>query len=732
MNTKTLSSKLLAGLVIAAVSGCVNPGEIDNTDISRYRDRIIRSAERDVYEENRNIIHAASDPAMADLLFESIVPRIGVVTTTIAYSDKGSAAEALQLSRGRDETDDDSAGDRLMEVEVSITVQTVRTKYSRDPKTGKVVSESEQIKAEPSKDTKQEYVPNIMGDGDPRWVEVTTTIESTHTTYDPERYDPKAKDSKDGIPEEARLERRVVTRIEKRKIIMAAEDAAIVPDDETVESNDRVGRETWTESVYRDKTRMAHMSLKDAVMRTLDNNMEIRVVGYEAEISRQEMVRAAAVFDYVVFGGLNYSKDDLVFNSFGTSTSQTKHQTATAGMRSHTVTGADVEVAYELDREWNDSAARQWGTDYNGIISLRLTQPLLRNAWPSVNLASLRIARINQKITDEAFRQRAEEVVAETVTAYWTLAQARRDLEIQELLLAKTIETLKEVIEREALDATKVQIKQAEAAVESRRAALYRDRKLIMDVQDAIGRLMADRQINVMGDYELVPDTKPNRRSVTIDVPTKVHDALMFNPILSQARRTIEAADISVHVAKNATLPLVNLSASTNVRGLDNSYETVWSQERNAEYLSWALGLTVEYPIGNRDAKAGLQAARYSRLRAISEMRNLALRVRQDVRERSRQISTSFQEMKAQRVAVEAAREQLLAIEASGDLRERTPEFLQLKLQSQEVLASAARAELQALITYNRAMIGLAQATGTVLQQFGVETIHSGDVDEDN
>jgi hypothetical protein len=56
------------------------------------------------------------------------------------------------------------------------------------------------------------------------------------------------------------------------------------------------------------------------------------------------------------------------------------------------------------------------------------------------------------------------------------------------------------------------------------------------------------------------------------------------------------------------------------------------------------------------------------------------------------------------------------AVEDSEEIRNRlTPEFLHVKLQSQEAFSNAQRAEIKAATDYNIAQIRLAQSMGTVL-----------------
>lgn len=87
------------------------------------------------------------------------------------------------------------------------------------------------------------------------------------------------------------------------------------------------------------------------------------------------------------------------------------------------------------------------------------------------------------------------------------------------------------------------------------------------------------------------------------------------------------------------------------------------------------------------------------------------------INERIRQVATTYDEMLAQRKAVEAFKAQLQALEDTERIRGRlTPEFLQLKLSAQESLAQAQHAELLATIQYNIALSNLDRVTGTILQ----------------
>ncbi len=463
------------------------------------------------------------------------------------------------------------------------------------------------------------------------------------------------------------------------------------------------------------------LSLDEAVRLAVANSLDIRVVSFAPAISREQMIQAAAAFDWVVFAGASHTRTD--------------HHTATAfphykarsvpvevGVRKRTVTGGTAELAWDLTRTSDNSALTALNPNYESMLSLQLTQPLLRGAWPDYNLAALKIAQLGEKVSNSQFRQTVEQVVAEVQTTYWMLVQARRELEIQNALLAKTIETRDRVKARGALDATEVEIKQTEAAVESRRATLYRVRLSIFDIQDRLARLLAAARMNPLRRYAIITTTKAVTSKVSIDPTDQLVSALRHSPLMEQARLAIAAADVEVNVAKNETLPVLNLAASIGAQGMDRVGGRAGEESLTFDYLDHSVGLMFEYPIGNRAARARLRQRKFERLRSVTEMQNTADQVAVSVRDAIRQIETAFQEVQARRAAVAASRAQLKALEDTERIRGRlTPEFLNLKLQSQLTLAIAERAEIQTVVDFNSALARLAQITGTTLQQKNIK-----------
>jgi outer membrane protein TolC len=458
------------------------------------------------------------------------------------------------------------------------------------------------------------------------------------------------------------------------------------------------------------------LTLEQAVMRALANSLDIAVVSFDPAVSREQAAEAAAEFDIILFGTLGYQKSDRA-----TATSLlagvSKTHTFEVGARQKTVTGASAKVTAGMTRVWDNSTFYAFQPRYEPVLGAEITQPLLRDGWPGFNLASLRVARLNYKMSMESFRQTVEKTIADVISAYWALVQARRSVAIQQNLLTQTEETLEIVIARQDIDAGKVQIKQAEAAVERRRAVLIRARKTSRDVQDQLGRLMNDPGVNMLGECDLIPVTKPVTERVKLDATDQLLTALVHSPILEQARLAISMADIRVRVAANQTLPRLDLTLSGSLQGLGKTRHAATEQLESVDYVSYGATLTFEYPVGNRERLAALRRTRLERLKAVTQMQNTVDLVAQSIRDRVREVGTTHAEMTAQKKVVAAAREQLVALKDIEGIRGRlTPEFLSVKLAAQESLAIAEFAEIQAITLYNTAMVELARDTGTVLE----------------
>ncbi len=464
------------------------------------------------------------------------------------------------------------------------------------------------------------------------------------------------------------------------------------------------------------------LTIEQAIVRVLANSPEIRVVSFDPSIAKQDITKAAAEFDVTAFGRMNFEEDDNPVSSIY-QPGQSDVRLLESGIKQKGITGSEWSLSYALTRSWDDLTGRTLPTRYEPILAFQIRQPLLRDAWQQTNLAGVNIARLDHEIAVLGFRQKAEDISTEVISAYWRLLQARRDFEILQKLLQRTLETLKKVLGRKEIDATDVHIKQMEASAKAREAILLQASKGVIDAQDALVRLMADPQMSMLDELEIVPETTPAMMAEEFEPSEILGLAMKKNPIMQQARVAITIADINIHVAKNQEMPRLDLIASSRIQGLDRSQGQAQDRFNSGDYASYAVGLSLEYPLGNRQREAELLRRRIERRKAISTLQNVADQVAIQAKERIRMVETNCAEIQIQEDAAQAARIHLQAVEDSEPIRERlTPEFLLVKLQAQGALADAQRSEIKAVADFNISLAQLAQTMGTVLELRQVST----------
>ena len=421
-------------------------------------------------------------------------------------------------------------------------------------------------------------------------------------------------------------------------------------------------------------------------------------------------------FDLTSFGRYNYEDQDNPTDSIFLG-GQSNSRLFETGIKQKNRYGTEWSTSYVLTRNWDDLTTHYLSTRMEPMMAVQLRQPLLRDGGQEVNLAGVDISKLNYRIALAAFRQRTEEMATLVAGAYWYLWQARKDLEVQNWLLDKTSESLKTIQDREGIDATTMHIEQAQVALHARQASLLELQKRLDDVQDALRQLLSDTQLNILSDLQLIPVSDPIYSLPQIEERQAIGEAVASHPLIQQAKLGIEIAEINITVAENQRMPRLDLVASARAQGLDESYGPAHDQLGGGDYVSYAVGIAFEYPLGNNQREAELRKRRLERSKAFSIHRNISEKVAVGVKEKLRLVQKAYQEMEVQDQATRAAQSYLQSIEDTELVRRGlTPEFLLVKLQSQEALANARKAHAMAIAEFNRALVQLAQAKGSVLE----------------
>ncbi len=469
---------------------------------------------------------------------------------------------------------------------------------------------------------------------------------------------------------------------------------------------------------------VVRLSLEELVRRSAVNSLGVRVAGYDPAVRGATVVEEEGRFDPRFFTNTAFERRNNLTGgvtnplNFELINQQKANITTVAsGVRQQLESGGQAELRYETSRNDYIPAQTVLNPYWQNNLVLEVTQPLLRGLGNEITHSRITLARNEQRISFLDFRKTLEQNLADMERTYWQLVVAEQDVKIQENLLQQTIDTASLLAKRGAQDVTRVQTSQANAAVESRRAVLIRSKARVRDFSDQIKRLMNDPGFPITANNLILPATSPNEEPIHFVLSDQIDTALFNRLELAQQLLRIDSAGTRVKVAKNNLLPSLNLIGSLGAQGLGKDFSNAVDTQDDFNHINYKVGLELEVPIGNRAPRAAYQRELLLRQQEIDRYRDLIEQVSLDVRTAVREVQTTWDEMVTTRQARFATADSLRAIQLREENNEPlTPTFVQLKLDTQERLANAWRAEVEAVGNYNVAIANLERVKGTLLK----------------
>lgn len=471
------------------------------------------------------------------------------------------------------------------------------------------------------------------------------------------------------------------------------------------------------------------MTLQEIIRRTVANNLEVRVAGYDAAIEQTRIIEAEGNFDPTLFANYQYSyRDDqtagvAVPNPKNPLTNKVanfddiRNAQYQAGVRQNLDSGGQIELRQQLAYTYEQPQRTTRNPYYESQLVLEITQPILRNFGSTVNRARIEIARSNTRISVLDFRKQLEETLFNTEKTYWQLVQAERDVRILERLLQRTENTADILLKRYGQDVSRVQTSQTGAQVELRRQALVRARSQVIDLSYTLKRQMSDPDLPVAGPEVILPASEPVIEPLHFDLSEQIDSAMENRYDLAQQLLRIEAAGTVARVAQNNLLPALNLIGGLGAQGNKTEAEQSWYAQNSFGNLNYKVGFQFEVPIGNRAAKAIMKRSMLQRQQAIAQYDAFIRQASEEVGQAYNEVRTAWSLTVASRNSRLAAEDALSALEEREQRGEPlTPDFVNRKLSAQEVLASEEQTEAESVTNYQIAVAQLERAKGTLLR----------------
>ncbi len=472
------------------------------------------------------------------------------------------------------------------------------------------------------------------------------------------------------------------------------------------------------------------LTLADCVRLATLNNFDVRVAAFGPAIEETRVIEAEARFDPVVQQRFEFQySDQQITNLAGAFAGPAivndlqRNYTSSSSISQPLGNGGEASITYGityLDAQGNvDRGLTDTAETFQSSLTLRFTQPLLRDFGRDVNRARIVINRNNQRVEVLNFRDAVEQATLRVEQAYWQLYAAEREVEAQRDLLERTVDASVRIERRfrEGRRGDRGQVSQALASVYEREIALIQAESRRADLSSQLKLLVADPDLPVAGPTRIIPTTEPVAQPLVFDLNESIESALLYRPELAQQVVRVASSETALRVGRNSVLPRLDFVLTGGVQGLDDDFGGAVENQFGFDGFTAGAGLQLEIPLGNRAARSVLKRALLQRLQAILEYGRLANQIAFEVDVALRRVDTAYAVLRKARDLTAAAEEQ---VRVSDDQEEQATRldanFIDRRLRFLGTLAIARSSEARALADFNAALAEFERSKGTLLR----------------
>jgi len=237
---------------------------------------------------------------------------------------------------------------------------------------------------------------------------------------------------------------------------------------------------------------------------------------------------------------------------------------------------------------------------------------------------------------------------------------------------------------------------------------------------------------------EIVVLDKPKLEEQQVDLDQALMLAMQKRTDLKISQIGLKNQELSLSYTKNQLLPSLSFTASYSSPGISGRQILYDGNPLNGivigyipggaseafkdafgfKYRNWSVRLNLSIPLSNMISRASYAQAELNMDQALLNMKNQEKQVVLEIRNAVRSLQTTYKQVQAYKVARELAEKKLQAEEDKLRVGQSTNYTV---LQFQRDLTNARMAELQAIISYNLAQVGLDRSTGVILEKRNVK-----------
>ncbi|MBI3491382.1 MAG: TolC family protein [Acidobacteria bacterium] len=467
------------------------------------------------------------------------------------------------------------------------------------------------------------------------------------------------------------------------------------------------------------------LTVDDAVKMALDHNVDLNADRFDPQISDTRVAAAAGAFRPTVTSAVNSNNQLLPPTSllFPVATQTDVISSNTGVSQKLPWFGTSYGVAWTTTHTDSDSFLNSYNPLLQSGLLLNVSQPLIRDLRIDQARQQLATSRTNRDIADTRLRESLVHTTANVKAAYWNLVSALATVDARKSALDLAQELVR--VNKAKVDvgaSPPLDLVSAQAEVAADQEQLIIAETAVKQAEDRLRLLIFDPTQRENWNVKVDAVDSPPIATPTIDLDAAVTNAIAERADLTRGRKDIDNAQTAVQYADNQRLPDVRLNASYQASGLGGTqvlrtggfpgtiigpgaitdFGSVLGQLFAHDYPTWAVGVSVNYPLGESADRAGFARAKLEKSQAADRLKRTEAKVIQQVRDAAWKIEMNAKRIETTRAARELAEQRLDAERKRFEVGMSTSFLV---IQAQRDLAQAKTNELSAVLAYDLSLV---------------------------
>ena len=457
----------------------------------------------------------------------------------------------------------------------------------------------------------------------------------------------------------------------------------------------------------------------------LGSNLDLKADRLDPEIGDTQVAAAAATFKPTVSTSLQRNNQlQPPSNLIVPIATRTDAVTSNVGLNQRLPWfGTSYNVGWDASHTNSNSIINSLNPLVRSGLSLNVSQPLLRDLKTDAARVQLTTSRLNRDAAGTRLRESEVRTSASVKAAYWNLVSARANVDARRTALQLAEELAR--VNKAKVDVGQsppLDLVSAQAEVASNQEQLIIAETAVKQAEDRLRLLIFDTTDREVWNTALDPVDSPPVGTTALDLDAAVTNALRDRADLQRARIGVSTADVVAKFGDNQRLPDVRLSASYQASGLGGteilrtggfpgtiigsgnvtSFGTVLNQLFRSDYPTWAVGVSVSYPLGQSTQEATYARNKLERAQAETRVKSAEGRVIQQVRDAAWKVEMNAKRVETSRASAALAEQRLDAERKRFEVGMSTSFLV---IQAQRDFVQARTNELSAILAYDLALV---------------------------